>query len=311
MRFKFVAIVFALSLIFIQCKKPTAPEVIEIEVTPGSVDFGVVLVGMSSDQTITVKNSSASTGNLTGSVSVSGEGFSLVGDASFNIEPGGSASITVRFTPTAGGSYTGTLEINHNATNQGSPVKIQLIGTGDDRVERVKNLISSGWQLFESKKYTDAEVKFDSAVVLSSGISVLDSLKAEAWLGRGWSRAHLEDMDNAKLDLLSSAGVQSANPRVILGAKAGLAFVHHALNEYNNAIKRANEVLNEDANYVFEHDSRVYYKRLRLVLAQSYYSIGDFQKAASELDILDPANAPHSTDPVELLRAIQELWSRI
>jgi len=40
---------------------------------------------------------------------------------------------------------------------------------------------------------------------------------------------------------------------------------------------------------------------------QAHYYIGEYTNAASEMDILDPTNAPHSNDPVKLLTAIQNL----
>jgi hypothetical protein len=40
---------------------------------------------------------------------------------------------------------------------------------------------------------------------------------------------------------------------------------------------------------------------------QAYYNIGEFAKAAGDMDVLDSANAPHSTNPKTLLAAIQAL----
>jgi tetratricopeptide (TPR) repeat protein len=175
----------------------------------------------------------------------------------------------------------------------------------------INALIQSGWQLFESKDYSGSEAKFDSAVSLASSNSLFESLQAEAESGRGWSRANLRKFSSSKIDFTNSLSRTNRNATTDLNSKAGLAFVHHALNEFDLAIQRALEVLALDSNYTFEHDSRVYHKSLRLLLAQSYYTLGDFQKAAEQLDILEPDKAPHSTDPNELLRKIQELWSRV
>jgi tetratricopeptide (TPR) repeat protein len=179
------------------------------------------------------------------------------------------------------------------------------------RADSIKTFIKEGWQLFEAGNYEDAENRFNLAVSLARTDSYFDSLLAEAESGRGWTRAYKRDFSLAKNDLLNSIANPEAGPETVLNSNSGLALVHHIFNEFTSAIQKANEVLNKDPDYVFSHDTKVNYKRLHLLLAQSYYSIGDFKKAAEQLDILDPANAPHSTDPAELLKQIQEMWEKI
>ncbi len=311
--FKTGLLILTILMTFSSCKKePSGPsETILASISPTSIDFGYIPINQSKDIGITIKNQSNSTGKLTGTLSVSGAGFSLPSASQFNLAPGESLIVYVRFTPTSESAYTGTLTINHNATNLSSPSTVQLKGNGDATILQIISLIQSGWQSFSNRNYSDAFTKFDQAVSLARTNSRYDSLQAEAECGRGWTRAYNRDFSLAKNDLLTSLAHQSVSQRVSLNSKAGLAFVHLALNEYASAIQRALEVLNVDQNYVFEYDQRVYHKRLRLVLAQSYYSVGDFQNSAKQLDIIDPANAPHSTDPIILLQKIQEMWSRL
>ena len=40
---------------------------------------------------------------------------------------------------------------------------------------------------------------------------------------------------------------------------------------------------------------------------QAHYYLGEYIEAASEMDVLDPTNSPHSSDPGTLLSAIQAL----
>ena len=104
---------------------------INISITPSSVNFGNVNVGSASDQTITIMNQASSTGALTGSVDALSAPFSIVsGGGAFNLNPGQSTSVTVRFSPTAPGPASTNLSITHNATNQTSPSSISLNGTG-------------------------------------------------------------------------------------------------------------------------------------------------------------------------------------
>lgn len=109
---------------------PPNPHV-NISVTPASVNFGSIIVGQSSDQTITITNQPNSTGILNGSVGTLSSPFSVVsGGGSFSLSPGQSRSVVVRFSPTTSGSFSAGLLITHNATNQSSPINIPLSGTG-------------------------------------------------------------------------------------------------------------------------------------------------------------------------------------
>ncbi len=108
----------------------TAP-VINISIAPASVNFGNVNVGSTSDQTVTITNQANSTAALTGSVGSLAAPFSVVsGGGAFNLTPGQSATVTIRFSPTTGGAASSNLSITHNATNQTSPTTVALSGTG-------------------------------------------------------------------------------------------------------------------------------------------------------------------------------------
>jgi tetratricopeptide (TPR) repeat protein len=258
-----------------------------------------------------IENQSGSNGSLSGSVSVSGANFTLANDASFNLPPGQSKFFTIRFSPTSSGAASGAIAVTHNANNQSSPASVSLGGNGEDRTNAIGTLILSAWQAFEAKDYNSAETGFDNAINVARRSSRYDSLHAEAESGRGWSKAYKRNFAAAKDDFTKALAHPQRRPRTELNAKAGLALVHHALNEFAAAIQRALEVLGASPSYVFEHDNKVTHQRIRLLLAQSYYTTGDFQKAAAQLDILDPAGAPHSTDPETLLKQIQDLWGKI
>jgi len=78
-----------------------------ISVTPGSRDFGSVVVGQSAERTFTVSNSGGKT--LTGNATVSGGGFSVVSGGSYSLSAQQSQTVTVRFSPSATGSASGTV----------------------------------------------------------------------------------------------------------------------------------------------------------------------------------------------------------
>ncbi len=110
----------------------SAGPVINISVTPTTINFGNINVGQSSPlQTITIMNQANSSAALTGTVGTLTAPFSVVsGGGAFNLSLGQSTSVMVQFSPTAAGTAGDNLSITHNATNQGSPTNVPLSGTG-------------------------------------------------------------------------------------------------------------------------------------------------------------------------------------
>ena len=107
------------------------PSIINISVTPTTTSFGNVNVGQATNQTITITNQASSNATLTGSVGSLTAPFSVQsGSGAFNLPPGQSVTVTVRFSPTTGGAASANLSITHNATNQNSPTNVALSGTG-------------------------------------------------------------------------------------------------------------------------------------------------------------------------------------
>jgi subtilisin family serine protease len=78
-----------------------------ISVTPDSLDFGLVLVGSSADLTFTVKNTGG--GTLIGDATTSPP-YTIVSGGSYNLTAGQTQTVTVRFMPTSGGAFTGSVD---------------------------------------------------------------------------------------------------------------------------------------------------------------------------------------------------------
>jgi hypothetical protein len=72
-----------------------------------SLSFGSVNVGSSSQQTVSVTNSGSAAINWSGALANLPSGFSANTSACSNVAPGGSCSVTITFTPSAGGNYGG------------------------------------------------------------------------------------------------------------------------------------------------------------------------------------------------------------
>jgi hypothetical protein len=116
---------------------PTAPSPAPAASSPtriinvsGNLAFGEVSVGSSQDLSFTISNSGTSALAVSG-MSVSG-GLAQLLTASWtsgSIGPGGSQTVTVRFSPTATGSYSGTLTVNADQTSGTNSIPISATAT--------------------------------------------------------------------------------------------------------------------------------------------------------------------------------------
>ncbi len=78
-----------------------------ISVTPDSLDFGLVTVGNSADLTFTVQNTDG--GTLTGDATTSPP-YTIVSGGSYNLTSGQTQTVTIRFSPTSGGTFTESVD---------------------------------------------------------------------------------------------------------------------------------------------------------------------------------------------------------
>ncbi len=91
---------------------------------PNPVDYGTVQLGNDSDITFHLSNVGTAS-ILIANMSTSGD-FAVLGNTGYNITPGNSQDVTVRFTPNITGIRVGTFSFSHNA--QGSPATFNLTG---------------------------------------------------------------------------------------------------------------------------------------------------------------------------------------
>lgn len=93
-----------------------------------TVSFDLTNVNTPTDAILTLSNDASSSDMMNGTITKEGDQFSLISDNSFTVEPGESLDIVLRFDPFVAGSFNGTVNINHNATNLPSPLRIPLLG---------------------------------------------------------------------------------------------------------------------------------------------------------------------------------------
>jgi len=101
--------------------------------SPSTVSFGNVTIGDNAILPVTL--TSTGTASITISqISVTGPGFTVSSlSLPLSLDPGKSASVSVTFAPTTGGSATGTLTVTSSATS--SPLTDALSGTGIHTVD--------------------------------------------------------------------------------------------------------------------------------------------------------------------------------
>jgi hypothetical protein len=151
-----------------------------ISVDLSYIDFGDVQVGSFLDKNITIRNSGS--GTLSVRLSISGNSFSIIsGGDTFNLSSGQTRVVGIRFSPASGGSYTGTLNITHNATNQPSPITIPLSGNGVELVTHEIPLLK-GWNMISSF-VLPIDIKLDSIFknIKSNLVILKDGLGRSYW----------------------------------------------------------------------------------------------------------------------------------
>jgi hypothetical protein len=109
---------------------PPPVAVCDIAVGPLALDFGNVTLNSSKTLITTVSNDGAATCNV--SLARAGNDvFAIIGDNSFNVAAGGSANVSVSYTPVQFGADNGTLAVKSNDTGA---VNVDLTGNGVENV---------------------------------------------------------------------------------------------------------------------------------------------------------------------------------
>ena len=277
------------------------------------LEFGLIQPGDSKDLEVNFLNNASSGFDLELALSIPSSDFTILGNVStLTIPPGQSETITVRYTPTVSTSSK-SLKIVHNSSVINSPSQIPLTGTMDISVEIISN-ISKGWNQFESGNYSESLDSFVEAMNQARISSVYDTIYDKAMHGVGWSLLFNRGTNDYALaaynNFFNCINNNLLPMNTYYDVLAGLSISGVLALEKTSAtliISAANNVLSEYPNYEFTHKKSVNYKHVRMSKIQAHYYIGQYVNAASEMDILDPNNAPHSNDPIELLNAIQNL----
>ena len=277
------------------------------------LEFGLVQPGDSKDLEVNFINEVSSGFDLELVLSIPSSDFTILGEVtSLTIPAGQSETITVRYTPTISSSSK-SLKVIHNSSIITSPASIALSGIMDISSEIISD-ITKGWDEFEDSNYSESRKSFINAMNQARVSSIYDTIYDKAMHGLGWSLLFERGTNDYALasynNFLSCANNNFLPMNSYYDVLAGAAISGVLALEKTSTtfiISAASSVLTEYPNYQFTHKASVNYKHVRMSKIQAHYYIGEYTNAAAEMDILDPTNAPHPNDPVELLTAIQNL----
>ena len=277
------------------------------------LEYGLVQPGDSKDLEVNFINEVSSGFDLELVLSIPSSDFTILGEVtSLTIPAGQSETITVRYTPTISSSSK-SLKVVHNSSIITSPASITLSGIMDISSEILSD-ITKGWDEFEDNNYSESMKSFIKAMNQARVSSIYDTIYDKAMHGLGWSLLFERGTNDYALasynNFLSCANNNFLPMNSYFDVLAGVAISGVLALERTSPtfiISAANSVLTEYPNYQFTHKASVNYKHVRMSKIQAHYYIGEYTNAAAEMDILDPTNAPHPNDPVELLTAIQNL----
>ena len=124
---------------------------VSFSIEPANLNFGLVVAGNTKDLDLVFKNNESSGFDLELSLDLGLSDFTIGGQTSFSVTPNSSKIITVRYSPTQN-TASKTMEISHNSSTRGNPVKVQLTGIKDIS-SNLSTLNAEGWTLFTSKDY--------------------------------------------------------------------------------------------------------------------------------------------------------------
>lgn len=172
-----------------------------------------------------------------------------------------------------------------------------------------QRLTENGWKEFILGNYSQAIDSFSLAISANS-------FYTDAYNGLGWSYARMDSLEEAHYNL-TVCMVSPANERVYKDARACRSFINLALGEYVKAIEDVDAVILEQfeyyynyKDYAFRHDPSISQNDLVLVVAESYFMLGNYPACYEALFWIDDS-IEQTNDPEELAMIIEELKQTI
>ncbi|MDP8239544.1 MAG: hypothetical protein P9X24_10685 [Candidatus Hatepunaea meridiana] len=164
--------------------------------------------------------------------------------------------------------------------------------------------VDQGWELFEDADYIPALAAFQSAIDM-------DATLADAFNGAGWSAGKIPGCLEDAANFFERSQIDNEIPIDALG---GWLFVNYQLGEWENVILQAETLMQDQSGWRFYHEQTVDFLDVRLVVAMSYFNLGNFDLSLEiivlylnesfEVDVSTQAGRRELNEEIERLRGI-------
>lgn len=164
-------------------------------------------------------------------------------------------------------------------------------------------LTEVGWSAFAEQRYLEATESFEAAIAV-------EPLYADAENGLGWVNLLFGLYDIADVHFRKAISLGLPNQE----AEAGHAFVSELQGDYEEALAASARVLAADPDFSLSRKAGIDFRDLRLLRARAFVSLGRFEDALAEVDVIDPANNVNigsETFVDDLLAQIELLGERL
>jgi len=153
-----------------------------------------------------------------------------------------------------------------------------------------------GWEEYEKNNLDLAIENFRKATDKNKN-------HTDAHAGLGWSHLMKHSVLNAIIEFQQALAIEPEKT----DAHVGLAGAYLAKDEYEPAIEHAQEALKIQPEYTFSHNPAISKKNLQMILAVSYYYLGDYESALEHLKSLKEVELDEESESFsnDLLREIE------
>ncbi len=138
-------------------------------------------------------------------------------------------------------------------------------------------IADSGWSAFELGDLEGASVCFRRALTR-------DRARADTYGGLAWAAMRLDSLAIAAVRFERAIRLEPTGADHL----GGQASVRAAQGMHAQAVELANAALTSQPNWVFSHDRRIGAASLRVLLASSYFILGNYRASLSQVQMLNP-----------------------
>ena len=135
--------------------------------------------------------------------------------------------------------------------------------------------------------------------------------KSKGYLGLAFTQFKIDEHESAHKSLLTGLNLQSDYSTDF---KAGLAITYYYLkSDYMNAIKYSSEVISEKSSFKLVMDSEINISDIKLIIALSYFELGDLNlclQAVKDLDSTVTYSSTNNNLSILLLNKLVQLSKR-